>query len=204
MATDVRLPQLFRHMAELAEEGNWPELLSLLQSRDIEVYLQALNAGEVDPPWTVVVPERPAKLSDAERRRIAEEARQPTFEQQYWEEITSIADELAQRAQELAEEGNDDPGHIAEQLDEYLWQMIDSHQFVVYTYQAQQVVMTSHNDEYGLSEGLVRVESGAPLPWSQLAYWAMDQDVREESDLYAIAEAAVEAAEEDDEDDLTP
>ena len=104
-------------------------------------------------------------------------------EKEYW-------DEVAELAETVTEEARDDEREIYEVLHE----TIDSHQFVIYTRQAQEVLAISPNDgayidNYG-SQGMT--ENGA-LNWSALAFTAMEADVMAHENFNADPE------EEDDE-----
>jgi hypothetical protein len=104
-------------------------------------------------------------------------------EQEYWAEVAEVAETVTQEAR-------DDEREISE----VLWEAIDSHQFVIYTAQAQALLAISPNDgamveDFG-ADGVVKDGS---LNWSGLAYCAMEADVREHS--------AFDAEPEDDDED---
>jgi hypothetical protein len=72
----------------------------------------------------------------------------------------------------------------SEDVDTWIHETLDGHQFVIYTAQAQEVLFISSNDGYGAEEGLVNFSNG--IPWEQLAYWAMRQDLLEQLDALEV------------------
>jgi len=60
---------------------------------------------------------------------------------------------------------------------EYVHESLES--YVTYTSDAKAICAESKNDTYGLSEGLIQIESGDPMPWSALAFYALEQDLYE-------------------------
>tara|TARA_R110000824_G_scaffold49501_1_gene139018 strand:- start:756 stop:1091 length:336 start_codon:yes stop_codon:yes gene_type:complete len=102
---------------------------------------------------------------------------------EYWAEISEIA-------AYVTEEARDEERDIHEVLHE----QVDSHQFVIYTAQAQEVLAISDNDgAYVDNYGAEGVTKGGSLNWSALAYAAMEADVMAHDNFNADPE------EEDDE-----
>lgn len=103
------------------------------------------------------------------------------------EDLLSRAMDLARLAyrehvKDLAQEFLDDivSGNIEdrETLYERVAQDVDSDGWVIYTAKAKLVLLVSNNAERGAEEGLVEFNDG--IPWSQLAYCAMEQDVMDD------------------------
>jgi len=100
---------------------------------------------------------------------------------QYHAEVRSIAQDL------LTEVRDDNPGELAdscivrEALEERLWETIDGHQWVIYTYKAQQIIALSSNDSYSAenfgAESIV-TEDG-DIKWEAIAFGALYADVSE-------------------------
>ena len=70
---------------------------------------------------------------------------------------------------------------LREAISDYLWETIDSHEWVIYTHCAQRVLVESQNDGYAASpEGFgVEVVRDGVVNWSGLAFGAMYADVAE-------------------------
>jgi len=62
--------------------------------------------------------------------------------------------------------------------DRWIRETVDGDSWVIYTRKAQAVLLCSSNDGAGMEDGLV--ESTGGMPWSQLAYHAMFQDLVDE------------------------
>ena len=84
-----------------------------------------------------------------------------------------------QEIEELAKQVTAEASDYDRDINEVLHETLDGHQFVIYTGQAQQVLLLSPNDgaieDYGIDSA---IKDGA-LNWSALAYCAMEADVRE-------------------------
>jgi hypothetical protein len=92
----------------------------------------------------------------------------------YYEEIASIAREILKSHPDATDTS-------VEGLDEEVWETVDGHQFVIYTWQSKKVLEFSDNDEIGWDEGLVSHEDCKDgIPWAKLAFCAMRADVNEE------------------------
>lgn len=92
---------------------------------------------------------------------------------EYYTEIRSLADSLIEdaRGQKMDSEA----------FDEYLWESIDGHQWVIYTHQSQQVVACSDNDGYAAENwGAESIVRDGAIHWAGLAFGAMYADVQEE------------------------
>ena len=92
----------------------------------------------------------------------------------YWIEVASLAKRITEEAVERG-------GRFDESLEEALHETVDGHGWVIYTWQAQQVLAYSPNDSVALTEGLYEPKAGEPLNWSAMAYGALEADVREHS-----------------------
>lgn len=107
----------------------------------------------------------------------------PITEADYHKEIQGLAATIIEEAKERS--GAD----IHELIEEILHETIDGHEWVIYTYYAQQVLQHSPNDaaieEYGMDE----VVKNGSLNWALLAYCAMEADVREALPDYDEIEA---------------
>jgi len=65
--------------------------------------------------------------------------------------------------------------------DRWIRETVDGDSWVIYTRKAQAVLLCSSNDGCGLAEGIIGTESFRDgMPWSQLAYHAMFQDLVDE------------------------
>tara|TARA_R100000458_G_scaffold115_1_gene74 strand:+ start:356 stop:736 length:381 start_codon:yes stop_codon:yes gene_type:complete len=91
------------------------------------------------------------------------------------------------------------PDELREALQESLWESVDSHESVIYTWRAQLVVAHSPNDDYALTEfgpESVLLDDGG-VNWSAMAHGAMYADVSEHLwPLYEEWEEAYSSTEE--------
>ncbi len=92
---------------------------------------------------------------------------------EYYAEVRSLAEDV--QAQVKAGQLKD-----SEAVTEYLYETIDGHQWVIYTWRSQMVVLVSDNsdalvDSQG-AEGLVK---DGNINWGAIAYYALEQDVLE-------------------------
>lgn len=98
---------------------------------------------------------------------------------EYWAEVRSTVDEIKGELRDRIKDGEaGEP--LREWLIEHVDQYIDGHEYVIYTWHAQKVLLFSENsgayvDEFG-DEGLAD-EGG--INWSRLAYAAFRADVIE-------------------------
>ena len=95
----------------------------------------------------------------------------------YWDEVRSLAAEaLEEFPLTVATEDDDEPDDENEQeRNEWIEQTIDGHEFIIYTYKAQAVLLASDSD------GAYEEEFGEPAKsYEQAAYMAMLTDVREQ------------------------
>lgn len=106
---------------------------------------------------------------------------QPITEQDYWQEIRSLAEAIVSKAKERG-------GDIHEAIQEILQETIDGHQWVIYTWYAQQVLVHSKNDGAIEEFGMDSVVKDGVLQWSVIAYCAMEADVRDHLPDYAELE----------------
>lgn len=91
---------------------------------------------------------------------------------EYWQEIQSIVESIKH---ECESEGLD-PHEFAHEL-------IDSHEFVIYTYKAMNVLVHSdHSDAWVDHFGETGVVKDNAINWSGLAYMAMMADVQNHTD----------------------
>ena len=105
--------------------------------------------------------------------------------QQYWKEITDIAEQLVWFAMNEYEEEND--RDAAEEVinDHLLHETIDSHQWIIYTVYHLQIIQESGNDDY-LTENFGKDtaatlldEGGIDSLHQGIAFWAMYADVQD-------------------------
>ena len=98
-------------------------------------------------------------------------------ENEYWKEVRSIADGLVAEAKE----GEFGTGESArEGLNERLWESIDGHQWVIYTYHAQTITAISPNDGYSAENfGVETIVTDGAMNWSAIAFGALYADVQE-------------------------
>lgn len=78
-------------------------------------------------------------------------------------------------------------GEISDRDDAERWihESIDGHQRVIYTGHAMMVCRLSDADpQDGIEEGIVDVKS--PMFWSQMAYYCMESDLRNELNMHDI------------------
>ena len=93
----------------------------------------------------------------------------------YWTEVAELAKSITAEAREHDRE-----------IGDVLHETIDGHEWVIYTYMAQQVLVHSPNDGYAVEEfGIDAVIQDGSLNWSALAFGAMYADVSEHSDFAA-------------------
>lgn len=68
-----------------------------------------------------------------------------------------------------------------EDLERYIHETVDGDGWVIYTRKAQAVLLCSSNDGHGVDEGIIDAVSFRDgVPWSQLAYCALEQDLLEQ------------------------
>jgi len=95
----------------------------------------------------------------------------------YYREVRSLAATILADVREESPGATEDERHEA--LQERLWETVDGHEWVVYTYKAQQVVAHSDNDGYSAenfgAESIVD-ESGR-IKWEAIAFGALFADV---------------------------
>lgn len=95
----------------------------------------------------------------------------------YWKEVRGIAEGLAAEARS-GELGTGEQAR--EELSERLWETIDGHEYVIYTYKAQTILSISPNDGYGAENfGVEAVVTDGAINWSALAFGALYADVQE-------------------------
>ena len=101
-------------------------------------------------------------------------------DQTYPEVVAEAAENLIDELRDEFKEGITGEA-LSEILLERLWENCDSHQWVIYTALAKQIMCESRNsgayaENYG-DEGMV---ADGDLQWSRLAYAALEQDILEE------------------------
>lgn len=90
---------------------------------------------------------------------------------EYWSEIHSIAAELRREAKAHDMDRDD--------AERWLCETLDSHEFAIYTGRAMLVLFHSDTDESAYFDaGGSTADWGDSIPWSALAYHAMEADVR--------------------------
>ena len=87
----------------------------------------------------------------------------------YYREIREIVAQAFEDAAEYQREPN-----------EVLWETLDGHEWVIYTYKARQVLARSDNSDYAIENfGIETATDGSGLNWSALAFGAMYGDCME-------------------------
>ena len=93
----------------------------------------------------------------------------------YFEEVVSVAEELIEEAKENEFD--------CEEADRWLWEMMDGHEWVIYTAKARMVLMFSDHDGAYIEElGGEGVAADGCINWSSLAFMAMKGDVQDALD----------------------
>lgn len=87
---------------------------------------------------------------------------------QYYADVRSLALDLIERAK--------DEQLDAEAFDEAVHQDVDSNQWVIYTHMAKIACLVSDNED-AIFEDMGGVECDGSVPYSQIAFFAMRQDV---------------------------
>ena len=87
----------------------------------------------------------------------------------YWNQVESIARDVTSEARA---DGDD--------LYDRLHETIDGHEWVIYTYKAQQIIAHSQNDGAIEELGIECAITDGCLNWSAIAYCAFEADVREQ------------------------
>ena len=127
-------------------------------------------------------------------------------EKEYWAEVRSTAESIFEEVRE--DEGIDtEPDDLRDPLGDRLRETIDGHEWVVYTWKAQQILSISPNDAYSIEEfGCEQVVQDGTLNWSALAFGALYADVSDVLwQLHSDWEDELEEdAEEDDQNPETP
>lgn len=94
----------------------------------------------------------------------------------YMEDVDGVVSDLVYAIKRRGIEDRDD-------LFTAIHEAIDGHSRVIYTRQAQLGILVSRNSGHGMEEGLIDAKSFRNgIPWSQLMYCAMEQDVMERLD----------------------
>jgi hypothetical protein len=89
----------------------------------------------------------------------------------YFREIREIVAQAFEDAAEYQREPN-----------EVLWETLDGHEWVIYTYKSQQVLAHSRNADYSVEEwGADSIIRDGQVHWAGLAFGAMYGDCMEES-----------------------
>tara|TARA_R100001086_G_scaffold31123_1_gene14153 strand:+ start:142 stop:486 length:345 start_codon:yes stop_codon:yes gene_type:complete len=91
------------------------------------------------------------------------------LQRDYYRSVNSIVDDI----EEDMQEGQSDPDDYTDRVSEH----VDSSEWVIYTWRAMEVLRISDHGEAYMDYGTVDLEGG--IPWSLLAYAAMEQDVHE-------------------------
>jgi hypothetical protein len=98
----------------------------------------------------------------------------------YW---TMIRDDAQDFVKECREGTIADRDELLDRIHEHC----DGHEWVIYTFKAQLVLLCSDNDGIGVEDGLVGPESFKDgIPWSQLAYCAMEADLMRQLDAEGL------------------
>lgn len=99
--------------------------------------------------------------------------------QDYYSDIKEMAEEYMK---EIENNEYDSPEDFRERLE----QDIDGNQWVIYTHQAQVVMLVSENSDAFFDEGMGPLECEDSVDWSKLAYFAVLADVKEELDREGV------------------
>jgi len=105
---------------------------------------------------------------------------------EYWDEVDSLAREA------LTEE------HSGANLGDWLWESIDSHQWVIYTYMSQCIIRHSQNENYSAENfGPETVSTKDGIKWEAVAFGCLYGDVMDRiHEIRDDFEAELEAADE--------
>tara|TARA_R100000306_G_C4275896_1_gene92522 strand:+ start:83 stop:427 length:345 start_codon:yes stop_codon:yes gene_type:complete len=87
----------------------------------------------------------------------------------YYRSVNSIVDDIEEDVREVRL----DPDDCTDRVSEY----VGGSEWVIYTWRAMEVLRISDHDEAYMDYGTPDLENG--IPWSLLAYAAMEQDVHE-------------------------
>jgi len=91
----------------------------------------------------------------------------------YWTEVSDLAKSITEEARKY---GRD--------IGEVLWETIDGHNWVIYTYKAQSIIRHSENDGYSAENfGANTIVRDGRLNWSSIAYGCLYGDVSENGDF---------------------
>lgn len=113
-------------------------------------------------------------------------------EREYFEQVQDVADECLERAKKRY---TDDGQDMSEAFDEILHEIIDGHEWIIYTWKARQILMISPNesacvDDFG-AESVVR---DGRIHWEGMAFCAMHRDVVDRApDLQEVQDEIDEA-----------
>lgn len=99
---------------------------------------------------------------------------------EYWETVRRWAGYIKDELKEQIKAGVDGEA-LREWLLEYIQESLDSASDVIYTRQAQKVLLFSENqDAYAENCGSEGMVQRGVINWSALAYWALEADVYEQ------------------------
>lgn len=118
--------------------------------------------------------------SDRERAERDYDAAMNTMRRNYWQSVRDYAESI--RDDVLSGELSD-----WESVDSRLWEDCDGSAWIIYTFQAQQVLLLSDNDSIGVDElGADGFDWSNGVPYSQLAFFALRADISEQLDAIGI------------------
>ena len=155
MSLDDMITQARRHELEEFERAK----TATQARRKLEQRAGREHEKQMDPPW---VEFEDLSADDWWERGVSHVRRK------YYGDVSELARETIDETMH---------GHV-DDLHDYIHELVDSNQWVIYTNLAMKVMWVSENESVGLSEGLVTMD-GDDIPWSQLAYCAMEQDIGE-------------------------
>ena len=93
------------------------------------------------------------------------------IQRDYYDAVNGIVDDIV----EEIENGQTDPDDYQDRVSE----SVDNSEWIIYTWRAMEVLRISQNNEAYTEWGLGAEAFEHGIPWSQLAYAAMEQDVYE-------------------------
>jgi len=103
---------------------------------------------------------------------------EPITQPEYWNEVSDLAQSIL--SETVADNPDTEPDAMREQVSERLWETIDGHQWIIYTYYAQQVCVISPNDGYSAENfGPESVVDENGIKWEAVAFGALYADVCE-------------------------
>lgn len=108
----------------------------------------------------------------------------------YWKEVSEVAQSILD---ELEIQSSDDYEDKRDEISDYLFETVDGHQWIIYTFYNKEILRHTNNESY--SEDNFGTEGYADKSYDeiglQIAFWAFYADIQD--NLYEL-EQALEAA----------